>query len=86
MLCPPASMNLSPIGMLGTAIVVAQAAELRPHQMDRHVVGRVGQRSAEVPGLRIVAQQHQGHAGHEPDVFQALLVLARQTRSRGSDS
>ena len=64
-------------GMLGAAIVVAQAAEFGPGEMGGHVKGRIGQRSAEMTGLRIVAEQHQGHAGHVPDVFQAFAVKRR---------
>ena len=59
-------------GMLGTPVIVTQSAQFRSREMRRHVKGRVGQRSAEVPGLRIVPEQHQGHAGHVPDVFQAF--------------
>ena len=74
---PAGEHELVAIGMLGTAIIVAQAAQLRPGQMDRHVVRRIRQRSAKVPGLGIIPQQHQRHAGHEPDVFQAFAVVGR---------
>ena len=69
--------ELVAVRMLGPPVVEPQAAELRPGQMRRDVVRRVRQRSAEVPGLRVVAQQHQRHAGHEADVFQALPVVGR---------
>ena len=70
-------------GMLGTAVVVAHAAQFRPGQVRRDVEGRVGQRPAEVPGLRIIPEQHQGHAGHVPDVFQAFPVERRVQRFNG---
>ena len=38
-------------GVLRTAVVVAQSAQLRPRQMRRHVVGRVRQWPAEMPRL-----------------------------------
>ena len=59
-------------GMLGAAIVVAQATELGSGEVRGDVEGRVGEGSAEVPGLRVVAEQHQGHAGHVPDVFETF--------------
>ena len=72
--------ELVAVGMLGTPIVVAQAAEIGTRQMHRDVVRRVGQRSAEMPGLRIVAEQDQGHAGHEADVFQSLAIVGQAQR------
>jgi len=44
-------------------------------QMDRHIVRRVSKRATEVSGLRVIAQQRQGHAGHEPDVLQTFAVV-----------
>ena len=69
--------------MLGPAIVVAQAAEFGTGKMHRDVVGRVGQRSAEMAGLGVVAEQHQRHAGHEADVFQTLAVVGQVSGSTG---
>ena len=38
-------------------------------------------------GLRIVAKEHQGHAGHEPDILETLpLVFRGQLRNRGHES
>ena len=75
--------ELVAVGMLGTAIVVAQAAEVGTGEMHGDVVGRVGQGSAEMPGLRVVAEQDQGHAGHEADVFQTLAVVGQGQRFNG---
>ena len=61
--------------MLGLAVVVAQSAQLRPGQMHGNVERRVGQRPAKMPCLRIVPEQHQGHAGHVPDVLKALTIV-----------
>ena len=70
-------MNLSLNGMLGSPVVEAQAAQLGPGQVHGHVVWRVGERSAEVSGLRVVAEQHERHARHEADVFETLPVGTR---------
>ena len=64
--------------MLGTADVIAQAAAFRAQKMGGDVEGRIGQRAAEVTGLGVVAQQHQGHAGHEPDIFKAGALFGAQ--------
>ena len=61
-------------GMLRAAVVVAHSAQLRPGQVRRHVVGSTRQRTAEMPRLGIISEQHQGHAGHVPDVFHSLLL------------
>ena len=61
-------------------VVEAQAARGRSRQMRGHVERRVGERSAEVSGLRVVTEQHQRHAGHVPDVFESL-TLRRHLRS-----
>ena len=74
---PAGQHELVAEGMLGTAVIVAQAAEFRPGEMGRDVVRRVGERSAEMAGLGIVPQQDQRHAGHEPDVFQTFAVVGR---------
>ena len=65
-------------GMLWPAVVVAQPAELRPGQMRSDIVGRVRQRPAKMSGLGIIAEQHQGHTGHIPDVFEPLPVVCRR--------
>ncbi len=75
--------ELVAVGMLGTAIVVAQSAEVGTGQMHGDVVGRVGQRSAEMAGLSVVAEQDQRHAGHEADVFQTLAVVGQVQRFNG---
>jgi hypothetical protein len=71
---PAGQHELVAVGMLGTPVVEPQSAPLRPGQVRRHVVGRVGERPTEVPGLRVVTEQHQGHAGHEADVFQPFEI------------
>src|SRR5579863_887334 len=60
--------------MLGTAVVVAHSTQLRPSQMRRHVVRGARQRPAKVPRLGVIPEQHQGHAGHVPDVFHCRLI------------
>ena len=63
-------------GVFGAAIVIAQAAALRPQQVRCNIERGVGERSAEMPGLGIVAQQHQGHAGHKAHIFQPPAFFA----------
>ena len=48
-----------------------------PGKMRDDVERRVGQRPAKVARLGVVAEEDERHAGHEADVFHALLV-ARQ--------
>jgi hypothetical protein len=36
---------------------------------------RIRQRAAEMPGLRVVAEQREGHTGHVADVFQSLPLI-----------
>ncbi len=43
--------ELVAVGMFRTPVVVPQAAELRPGEVHRDVVGRIGKRPAEVAGL-----------------------------------
>ncbi len=62
------------VRMLRPAVIVTQSAVFRTGQMRRNVVRRVGQRSAQMPGLRVIAQQHQGHAGHESNVVEQRIV------------
>ena len=69
--------ELVAVGMLRPPVVEAQSTEIGTGQVRRHVVGRVGQWAAKVPGLRIVAQEHEGHARHEPHVFETLPVVRR---------
>ena len=59
-------------GMLRAPVIVTQSAQFRSGKMRRDVEGRVRQRAAEMARLGIIPQQHQGHAGHVPDVFQAF--------------
>ena len=61
--------------VLGPAIVISQRAVLGSAEMQGHVVWRIGQRPAEVAGLGVVAQQHQRHRGHEPNVFDPIAVV-----------
>jgi hypothetical protein len=61
-------------GMLRTAIVVAEAAEFGSGEMRGDIEGRVGEGSAEVAGLGVVAEEHEGHAGHVPDVFETFAA------------
>ena len=75
---PAGEHELVAIGMLGTAIIVAQPAQFRPGEVYRDVVRGIRQGSAEMPRLGIVPQQHQRHAGHEPDVFHAFAVVGRR--------
>ena len=70
------------VGVLRSPVVEAQAARGRTRQMGGHVEGRVRGRPAEVPGLRVVPEQRQRHAGHVPDVFESLPLRWRR-RSTG---
>ena len=69
--------------MFRAAVVVPQAAELGPDQMQGDVVRRVGKRPAEVTGLGVVTQQHQGHARHEANIFDAVAIEAEMLRRGG---
>ena len=66
------------VGVLRAAVVVPQPAQLRPNQMGRDGVGRIGERPAEVSGLGVVAQQNERHRREKAHVFDALLVIIRQ--------
>ena len=70
------------VGMLGTPVIVAQPAEVRPGEVQRDIVRRVRQRSAEMAGLGIIAQHDQRHAGHVSDIFDVLEILGGQRRFR----
>ena len=76
--------ELVAVGMLRPAVVVAQAAELRPGQVHRDVVRRIGERPAEVAGLRVIPEQGQGHARHEPDVLEPLFIFGIQQSRRAT--
>ena len=54
--------------------------------MRGNIERRIGQRSSEVPGLVIVAEQHERHARHEADVFESLPLFGRERFWRGLDS
>ena len=69
--------ELIAVGVFRTPVVVAEAAEFRTHQVRGHIVRRVGQRTTKMAGLRVIAEQDQGHARHIADVFQALAVVRR---------
>src|SRR6185437_5675214 len=72
-------------GMLGTPVVVTESAETRTGQVGAYVVGRIGKRSAEMAGLRVVAEQYHGHAGHEThfvETLQQIVAVARFNASR----
>ena len=45
--------------------------------MRRNVVRCVGERSAEMPGLRVISEQHQGHAGHVSNIVEQRIVRQR---------
>ena len=75
--------ELVAIRMLGTSIVVVQPAAVATGEMRDDVERRVGQGPAEMSGLRVVAEQHQRHAGHEADVLE-LLQIADVERDLGS--
>ena len=72
--------ELVAVRMLGAPVVVAEPAQLGPGQVRRDVERRVGQRAAEMPGLGIVAEQGESHAGHVADVFQAAPVVGKPWR------
>ena len=67
--------------VLGPAVVVAQPTGVGARQVERDVVRGIGQRAAEVPGLRVVAEQGQGHGGEKADLFEPLRVV-RGNRNR----
>ena len=77
--------ELVAVRVLWAAIVVVQSAAGAAGEMRGDVERRVRQRSAEMPGLRVVAEQHERHAGHETDVLQVLEVApVGRLRSRKS--
>jgi hypothetical protein len=66
--------ELVTVGMLRAPVVEVQAAALATGEVGDDVEWRVRERAAKMTGLRVIAQQHQGHARHEPDVFQPVDV------------
>ena len=56
--CVVAAGEHEPVGvwMLGSAVVISETAEVGPDEVRRYGVGRVGERSAEVSGLGVVAE------------------------------
>ena len=75
--------ELVAIRVLGASIVEVQAASIAAGEMRDDVERRIGQGSAEMSGLRVVAEQHQRHGGHEADVLE-LLQVAEIERVDGS--
>ena len=61
--------------MLRATVVVAQAPVFGAREVQGDVVGRVRQRSAEVTGLLVVAEQRQGHGRQKAHVLEALAVV-----------
>ena len=70
--------ELVAVRMLRAPVIVAKAAKLRSGQVHRDVVRRIGERPAEVAGLRVIPEQGQGHARHEPDVLEPLFIFGVQ--------
>jgi hypothetical protein len=60
--------------MLRAAVIETESAVFRTDQMRRNIVRCVGERSTEMPGLRVISQQHQGHAGHVSNVVEQRIV------------
>ncbi len=77
--------ELVAIRMLRAPIVVVQPAPVAAREVRDDVERRVRQRPAEMAGLRVVAEQHQCHAGHEADVFE-LLQIGKSSRSADRDA
>ena len=65
--------------MFGPSIIVAKAAQLWADQVGGDGIRGVSQRAAEVSSLCVVAHQDQSHIRYEPDVFNTLLVIIRQS-------
>ena len=63
--------------MLWPTVIVTQPAIFRTGQMRRNVVRGVCERSAEMPGLRVISEQDQGHAGHVSNVVEQRIVRQR---------
>jgi hypothetical protein len=67
--------ELVTVRMLGAPVVVPEPTQLGPGEVARHVERRIGERTAEMPGLGIVAEQGESHAGHVANVFQPLALV-----------
>ena len=63
---------------LGFAQVVAQPSQVGPGQVTGDVVGRIGQRPAEVARLRVIPHETQVHRGHEGDVVEPCAFVIGQ--------
>ena len=61
--------------VLGAAVVVTQPAGVGAGQVEGHVVGGVGQRSAEVAGLGVIPEQGKGHGGQETHLLEPVRVV-----------
>ncbi len=65
------------VRMLRPAVIVTESAVFRTEQVRRHIVRCVCERSAEMPGLGVISEQHQGHAGHVSNVVEQRIVCHR---------
>ena len=63
------------VGELGLAKVVPQSPQGWSSEVTGDVVGRVGQRPAEVARLRVVPHETEVHRGHEGDVVKAFAFV-----------
>ena len=71
--------------MLRPAVIVTKSTVFRTDQMRRNIVRCVGERSAEMPGLRVISQQDQSHAGHISNVVEQRIVRQRLLLGGGRD-
>ena len=67
--------ELVAVRVFGPAVIVAKASALMTGKVGDDVERRIGQRPAEMTGLRVVAEPHESHAGQEADVFHSLPVV-----------
>ncbi len=63
--------------MLRPAVIETESAVFRTDQMRRNIVRCVCERSAEMPGLRVISEQHQGHADHVSNIVEQRIVRQR---------
>ena len=63
------------VRVFGATVVETEASVLVTGKVRDDVERRVGQRPAKMAGLRVVAEPHESHAGHEADVFHSLPVV-----------
>ena len=61
--------------VLGVTVVVAQPTGVGARQVECDVVRGVGQRPAEVAGLRVVAEQGEGHGGQKAHLLESFRVV-----------